>query len=79
MVALTALWIPILLSAVIVFVASSIIHMALPYHRSDYKRLPDEDKVMAALRSVGVTRGMYVFPHCTPKEMQSRSKDPSGP
>src|SRR2546430_13628982 len=51
MVALTALWIPILLSAVIVFVASSILHMVLPYHRSDYKKLPDEDKVVAVLRS----------------------------
>lgn len=71
MVALTALWIPILSSAVVVFVASSIIHMALPYHRSDYKKLPDEDKVMAALRSGGVTRGMYIFPYCTHKEMKS--------
>jgi hypothetical protein len=71
MVALTALWLPILLSAVIVFVASSIIHMALPYHRSDYKKLPDEDKVMAALRSGGVARGMYIFPYCTHKEMKS--------
>ena len=71
MVALTALWVPILLSAVIVFVASSIIHMVLPYHRSDYKKLPDEDKVTAALRSAGVTRGMYVFPYCTHKEMKS--------
>src|SRR5437870_11707145 len=69
--ALTVLWIPILLSAVIVFVASSIIHMVLPYHRSDYKKLPDEDKVTAALRSAGVTRGMYVFPYCTHKEMKS--------
>jgi len=40
MVPLSALWLPILLSAVIVFVASSIIHMVLPYHRSDYQQLP---------------------------------------
>jgi len=39
---LTALWLPILLSAVIVFVASSIMHMVLPYHRNDYGQLPDE-------------------------------------
>jgi hypothetical protein len=43
MVALTSLWLPILLSAVIVFVASSIMHMLLPYHRSDYQQLPEED------------------------------------
>lgn len=68
---LAHLWLPILLSAVIVFVASSIIHMVLPYHRSDYKKVPDEDKVMASLRSAGLTRGLYVFPHCTPNEMKS--------
>lgn len=71
MVAIHTLWLPILLSAVIVFVASSIMHMVLPYHRSDYKKLPDEDKVSAALRSSGVTRGLYSTPYCTHKEMKS--------
>jgi hypothetical protein len=71
MVALTALWIPILLSAVLVFIASSIIHMVLPYHRSDYKQLPDEDKVLAAIRAAGPSRGLYVFPYCTHKDMKS--------
>lgn len=71
MVPLSALWLPIVLSAVIVFVASSIMHMVLPYHRSNYTRLPDEDKVMAALRTPALARGLYVFPFCTPKEMKS--------
>jgi hypothetical protein len=71
MVPLTALWLPILLAAVIVFVASSILHMVLPYHRSDYQRLPDEDKLTAALRAAGLTRGLYIFPYCTHKEMKS--------
>ena len=71
MVALSALWLPILLSAVIVFIASSIIHMVLPYHRSDYKKLPDEDKILAALRSVALPPGVYHFPHCTHKDMNS--------
>jgi hypothetical protein len=67
-----ALWLPILLSAVIVFVASSIIHMALPIHKSDYRKLPNEDKVLDALRSAGVTPGRwYIFPFCTHKEMKS--------
>src|SRR6266851_8791731 len=44
MVSLSALWLPIVLSAVIVFVASSIMYMLLPYHRSDYRKLPEEDK-----------------------------------
>jgi len=71
MVSLTALWLPILLSAVIVFVASSVMHMLLPYHRSDYQKLPDEDKVLATLRTVNLKRGLYVFPFCTHQEMKS--------
>jgi hypothetical protein len=71
MVPLTALWLPIVLSAVIVFVASSIMHMVLPYHHGDYRQLPQEDKVVAALRAAGLTRGAYVFPFCTHKEMKT--------
>jgi hypothetical protein len=71
MVPLTALWLPILLSAVIVFVASSVMHMLLKYHQSDYRQLPDEDKVLAALRSAGLKPGQYIFPFCTPKDMKS--------
>jgi len=71
MVALTALWIPIVLAAVIVFVASSIMHMVLPYHRSDYRKLPDEEKVTSALRAVGLKQGLYTFPFTTHKEMKS--------
>jgi len=71
MVTLSALWLPIVLSAVIVFVASSVMHMLLTYHRSDYSQLPDEDKVTATLRSLNLKRGLYVFPFCTHKEMKS--------
>ena len=71
MVALSALWLPIVLSAVIVFVASSIMYMLLPYHRSDYQPLPDEDKVLAALHAAGLKRGLYMFPFSTHKEMKS--------
>jgi len=71
MVSLAALWLPIVLSAVIVFVASSIMHMVLPYHRGDYRQLPDEPGLMAALRAAGVTRGLYTFPHCDHKTMNT--------
>ena len=50
MTALSALLVPIVLSAVIVFVASFIIHMALPWHKSDYPKVPNEDRVREALR-----------------------------
>src|SRR5258708_920215 len=45
-----SLWLPVVVSAVAVFIVSSIVHMVLRYHRADYKRLPDEDSVAAALR-----------------------------
>jgi hypothetical protein len=71
MVPLTALWLPIVLSAVIVFVASFVMHMVLTYHHSDYRQLPEEDKLLAALRATGLKRGLYFFPFCTHKEMKS--------
>jgi hypothetical protein len=72
MVPLTALWLPILLSAVLVFIASSLIHMAIPIHKNDYRKLPDEDRVLDALRSTGITPGRgYIFPYCTHKDMKS--------
>jgi hypothetical protein len=71
MVALPALWLPIVLSWVIVFIASSIMHMVLPYHKSDYKPVPEEDKVLAVLRTVGLSRGLYMFPFCTHGNMKS--------
>ena len=79
---LSVLWLPILLSAVFVFVASSIIHMILPYHRSSYRQLSDEDKVRAALRAAAVTPGLYNFPYCTHKDMNSeavKAKQIEGP
>ena len=72
MVTLTALWLPIVVSTVIVFVASSIMHMVLPYHKSDYRKLPDEERVTDAIRNAGVTRGpAYFFPYFSFKEMKS--------
>ena len=70
MVALSALWLPIILAAVIVFFASFVMHMLLTYHRGDYKKLPDEEKVTAALREAGVTRGLYMFPFADHKQMK---------
>ena len=70
-VSLSALWLPIVLSGVIIFVASSIMHMVLPYHRSDYKQLPDEEKLLTALRPSNPKHGLYVFPYATHETMKS--------
>jgi len=63
MVPVMSLGVPIVLSAGIVFVASSVIHMVLPYHRNDLRKLPKEDEVMAALRRFNIPPGDYVVPH----------------
>jgi hypothetical protein len=65
---LHALWLPILLSAVIVFVVSSVIHMFTPWHKNDYPKIPNEDKVMDALRPLNIPPGDYMFPR--PASMQ---------
>jgi len=84
MVGVASLWLPILLAAVLVFVASSIIHMFLPYHKNDFAKVPDEDRVMDALREVDVPAGDYVVPHAggDPEVMKSeafREKAKKGP
>jgi hypothetical protein len=63
MVPALTLWLPILVSAVVVFAASSIIHMVLPYHRNELRKLPKEDDVMAALRKFTIPPGDYAMPH----------------
>lgn len=72
MVGLSALWVPIALSAVFVFVVSSVIHMLLPWHKSDYAKLPDEDRALDALRPLSIPPGDYMAPRpASMEEMRS--------
>ena len=72
MTGLFALWLPILVSSVIVFVASSLIHMVLPWHKSDYPKLPNEDRVRDALRPLAIPPGDYFIPRPSDsREMRS--------
>jgi hypothetical protein len=68
MVGILELWLPILLSAVIVFVVSSIIHMASPWHKNDYPKLPNEDQLRSALRPLNIPPGDYMIPRPTGRE-----------
>ena len=63
MVSIAALWLPIVLSAVLVFVVSSIIHMVMTYHRKDHRALPEEEPVRAALGRQTLTKGQYFIPY----------------
>lgn len=72
MTGLLALWFPILLSAVIVFVASSVIHMTPLWHKNDYPPLPDEASVRAALGPLAIPPGDYMVPRASsPAQMRS--------
>jgi hypothetical protein len=62
---LSALWLPILVSSVIVFAVSSVIHTLLPWHKSEYPKVPNEDRVMAALRPLAIPPGDYMLPRAS--------------
>ena len=78
-----SLWIPVIVSAVVVFLGSSILHMVLKYHRADHRGLPSEDTVREALGKAGAAPGVYVTPYCEDmKQMQDpaiKAKYEKGP
>ncbi len=83
MVGLTSLWLPILLSSVFVFIVSSIIHMASPWHKNDYPKMTNEDKVMDVLRPLDIPPGDYMVPRPSsrqemrsPEFLEKRKKGP---
>ena len=63
MVSIISLALPILLAAIFVFILSSFIHMFLPYHRSDFGKIPSEDEARAALGKVNIPPGDYMIPY----------------
>jgi len=73
MVSITALWLPIVLSSVFVFVMSSLIHMVVRWHNADYKPMPGEDAVAEVMRKQSLAPGTYVMPHC--KDMAAMGTD----
>jgi hypothetical protein len=83
MVGIVSLWLPIVLSAVLVFLFSSVVHMVLKYHQNDYSKVPGEDGVLEGMRSQKIPPGDYFFPFAKdPKEMKSpeiAKKFDSGP
>jgi hypothetical protein len=85
MVSIPALWLPIVLSAVFVFVASAVIHMFLGYHNSDFRKVPNEEKVLEAMRKEEIAPGDYMFPRAashkdaqTPEMIEKFKKGPIG-
>ena len=61
---LALIWLPTLVTAVLIFFASSLIHMVFKWHNSDYRKLGNEDDVRAVIRAAKPAPGQYVIPHC---------------
>jgi hypothetical protein len=80
------LWLPVVCSAAAVFVASCVVWMVLPHHRSDWGTLPDEEGLMASLRRAGLRPGQYCFPSAdgdmkkmgTPEFQEKLARGPVG-
>lgn len=74
-----SLWLPIIASAVVVFIAGAVIWMAMPWHKTDWRKTADEEAVRAALK--GCEPGTYTVPNCTDSkqyaepEMQQKLKE----
>jgi hypothetical protein len=69
-----SLWLPVLVSAALIWIASAIVWMALPHHKSDFSKLPSEDGVADALRKLGLPPGQYLLPFM--RDMKNM-KDPA--
>lgn len=65
------LWLPIVVSAVVVFFCSSLAWTVLPHHKPDFRKLPDEDAILRTLKETDVPPGPYMFPHSDSREKQT--------
>jgi hypothetical protein len=82
---LTHLWMPIVLSAVAVWIVSAIGWMAIGHHNKDMAKMPNEKGFVDALKSLGIGPGVYGFPdwaECkkakTPEEKAKVMQGPMG-
>jgi len=71
--ALIELWLPIVISAVAVFLAAFVLHVISKHHKGDYAKVPNEDAFLDAIRGGGARAGFYIFPFC---ENPAELKDP---
>lgn len=74
MVELASLWMPIVVSAAVVWVVSAMAWMVMPHHKNEFKGLPNEEAFLAAIRAQKAAPGQYMFPHCGD---HSKMKDPA--
>ena len=82
---IAALWLPILVAAVLGFIASALMWTVMPHHKTDFQQIPDEENVLAMLRAGGLKPGEYMFPYCashadqgTPEYVEKMKQGPMG-
>ncbi len=73
------LWLPIVVGAVAVHVASTLAWTALPHHVPEWKPMPDEGELTALLKQHATPAGQYVFPHPKGPQQEKQNPDPNAP
>jgi hypothetical protein len=79
---LAHLWLPILISAGVVWVASAVIWMAMPHHKDDFDTLPNETEFINTIKGWGIPPGNYGFPNfrdCKRDDPEMKKKLEEGP
>lgn len=80
---LMQLWLPILLSALAVWMSSAIGWMLVNHHARDHRALPDEERSLDALRALKLPPGTYLFPfagsHSKAHQAEMKAKWERGP
>lgn len=77
-----SLWMPIVVSAVVVFVVSAVVWMVLPHHKKDIRSLPDERRMIEFLETQSIPPGTYMWPNCGedgPNSEAFRARYAAGP
>ncbi len=68
---LTALWLPIIIISVVLFVASFVAWVILPHHFGDWKKLEKEQEFMDAVSGLNLPPGNYMYPMTHAKAEQN--------
>jgi hypothetical protein len=68
---LASLWLPIIVVPIVLFFASFLAWAILPHHKPDWKKWPDEDALLKAVRESGAEPGLYLFPNIPECDMKN--------
>ena len=67
---LVALWLPILVATVVLWVLSFVAWVVLPHHFGDFKKLDSENEMMELVKQANIPAGNYMFPYSGTKPEQ---------